>query len=152
MGIELIIGAIGLGISAAGTIAQYQGQQKQAKAAKRSEQLREKQMNLDATRQRRQAIRQAILARSQALTSGANQGAGVGSSGVQGAIGQATNTEAQSVLGVNQNQSIGGGIFSANRDYAAGGTMAATGQGISSLGGALFNNAGTITRIAGFAS
>lgn len=155
-----IIAAVGVAASIAGTVVAYQGAQKQAKAQKqalaaqqRAENIREQQMEVDATRKRRQMIREQQVARAQALQTSVNQGADSSSvlGGVYGGIGGQTGVN---VLGVEQNREMGRGIFSANRDAtaanirgAAGASQAAMGNAISSLGGALVSNSGTIGRI-----
>lgn len=75
---------IGLGIatSIAGTAMSYMGAQKQASAQKKmlqaqmeAERQRKQQMNLDAMRKKRETVRQAQLARAQALQVASAQGA-----------------------------------------------------------------------------
>lgn len=138
--------AIGAAASVAGTVMSVVGASKQAKAQKKAEELREKQMNLDADRQKRQAIREGIVARSRALTTATNQGAAEGS-GLQGGYAQITGEQGRNVRTIEQSRDIGAGIFSANRDAAKGGTLASFGSGLSSLGGMLMNNSGTIGRV-----
>lgn len=155
-----IIAAIGIAASVAGTAIAFKSSQQQAKAQKqmiaaqqRAEQQRELQMNLDATRKKREVIRQAQVARANALSTGAAQGAGESSS-LEGAFGGISGQSGVNMLGISQNQEIGGKIFAANRDVgAAQGKMAdaqsfgAMGSGLSSLGGALVKNSDTIGKI-----
>lgn len=144
-----IIAGIGLAVGAAGTVAQVSAANKQADAAERAERLREKQMNLEAMRSRRAAIRNSLRARSLALTSATAQGAQFGS-GLPGGFGQIGQQTGENITGINQGQEIGAGIFDANADYASAGALAAFGSGLSSLGGSLISNAGTISRIGTF--
>ena len=116
-----------------GSVVGFIGQQKQAKAAKKAEALRERQMNLEAARKKRELIREGVMARSQAKTTAESQGAGAGS-GLSGGLAQITGQQGRNVQANNQDQQIGSGIFAANRQYAAGGTLASIGSGISSLG------------------
>lgn len=146
MGIETIIGVVGLGISAAGTVAGVVGQQQQAAASKRAEELRQRQMNLDAQRQKRDLIRRAAVAQATATAAAEAQGAS-GGSALQGALGEIGGSTGRAVTAVNQNQEIGNGIFDANKKYAEGGSLASLGSGISSLGGALVSNAGVFGKI-----
>jgi hypothetical protein len=141
----------GLALQAAGTAVQMDAAKKQTDASVRAERLRERQMNLESMRQRRQAVRNAIKARSVALSSATSQGAtGTGSSGIAGGLGQIASQGADNVRSVNNAQEIGKGIFDANADYATAGGQMAMGQGLSSLGGALVNNAGQIGQIGTF--
>jgi hypothetical protein len=107
-------------------------------------------MRLDASNRRRQAIRESIVARSMSLAVGTAQGAQYGS-GVASATGGATAQGAASQQQITAGETIGGRIFDANRQYfeatARGQRGMAIGQGISSLGGAIVNNAGTINRL-----
>ena len=151
MGIETIIAAIGLGLGAVGTAVTVVGQQKQAKAQKKAETLRENQMNLEASRTRRQQVREMLAARGAALTAGADQGAGEGS-GIAGGLAQIAGTGGSAITATNQNQTIGQNIFAANRQYASGGSMASFGGGISSLGGALIKNSATISKLGTYMS
>lgn len=146
MGIETIIGVVGLGISAAGTVAGVSGQMQQARASKKAEALRQRQMNLDAQRQKRDLIRRAAVATATTEAAATAQGAS-GGSALQGALGQIGGSTGRAVTAVNQNQEIGNGIFEANKDYAAGGGLASLGSGISTLGGALVSNAGVFGKI-----
>jgi len=149
-----VVGAIGLAISAAGTVIGYSSQQKmiaeQTAASKKAENSREQQMQLDSSNRRRQSVREAIVARSMGLAAGTNAGAGQGS-GVAAALGQATAQGAENQQVVNSSQILGSRVFAANRDYfnatQKGQAGMALGEGLSSLGGAIVNNAGTINQM-----
>jgi hypothetical protein len=163
MAVGTFIAAIGVAASIAGTIVAYQGAQKQAKAQKqalahqmRAEELRKRQMEIDSTRKQRQMIRESQQARAKALAVSTAQGS-ADSTGLQGAYGQISGQSGVNVLGVRQNEEIGAGIFEQNRlttmanmRAASAGGMVATGQGLSSFGGALVNNAGTLGKIGSF--
>jgi hypothetical protein len=158
--ISTIVAAVGVGIAAAGTGAQMYASAQQAKAQKKSiaiqqkaEELREKQMNLDSMRKKREQIRQAQVAQAQALSTATNQGAQA-SSGLEGAMGQISGQSGVNVLGINQNQELGAAMFQNNRDLLASrgreadaGTLGIAAQGLSSLGGAMVKNSGTIGKI-----
>lgn len=118
----------------------------QAKASKKAEELRQRQMNLDAQRQKRDLMRRAAVANATATAAATAQGA-EGGSALQGALGQISGSQGRGALAVNQNQEIGNGIFQANEDYASGGALASLGGGISTLGGALVSNAGMFGKI-----
>lgn len=139
------IAAVGLGLAAVGTAVNIKGQQKAAAASKKAERLREKQMNLEAARRRREIVREAQLARSQALAAGVSQGADVGSSGVQGGFAQIAGRAGLSTLQVNQGQDIGAGLFDANADIASGESISSFGKSVQGFGGKLMANADTIS-------
>lgn len=147
------IAAIGLGAQVVGGIMSYSAQQQmineQTVASKKAEANREQQMQLDAQRRRRQAIREGIMARSQNLAVATAQGAQ--GSGVQSALGGAIGMAQENQQGITSAEVIGGRIFQANRDYfdatQRGQSAMAIGQGISALGGALVSNAGLFERV-----
>jgi len=145
-GVAGTIGAIGTVAGIAGTALQYAGSKKAQKGAERAEKLRESQMALEGTRSRRQILRQALVARSDALSSATAQGAAQGS-GLQGGLAQISGQTNTNLTGVNQSQQLGGEMFAANRTISSGQSMQATGSGISSLGGALVKNQETIGRV-----
>ena len=140
----MIAGISGL-LSLAGTALGFIGASSQAKAAKKAEKMRERQMQLEASRNRRAQIRNAQVARAQAVSAGTNQGAGQ-SSALQGGIAQIQGTLGRNILAINQDETIGSKIFEANRKYAEGGMLAAFGSGVSSLGGAFSNQTESLTR------
>lgn len=129
----LIFGAIGLVASLAGSFIQAGASKQAAEASKRAEDLRERQMNLESARQRRESYRNVLRGRSAALVSSTAQG-GTGGSGIAGGLGQITNKGADNIVGVNQGQEIGKGIFTANRQVADAQSLAAFGSGLSNMG------------------
>lgn len=148
------IAGIGLAVSAVGSYVSYRSQKRmieeQTRSSTAAENAREQQMRLDAQRRRRQAVRESLAARSMALSIGTAQGAG-GSSSLATATGGAIAQGQENQMTINASEEIGGRIFQANRDYFSatqrGQSAMALGQGISSLGGALVNNAETINRV-----
>lgn len=125
------------------------GQAAQTKAMKSAERARERQMALESARRRREIIRNQIVANSQATYNAYAQGAGEGS-GLQGGLAQVSGDSGNQQVAVNQNQQLGSQIFAANQKYYDASGMANFGAGLSSLGGALINNAGTIGRLSTF--
>ena len=121
-----------------GTAIQAFGAMKQAKASKKAEALRERQMNLEAMRKKREMVREGVAARSQALSNATAQGAAEGS-GLQGGIAQVTAQQNRNVQAVNQDTEIGAGIFKANRQYASGGMLVSLGSGVKDLGASIGN-------------
>lgn len=144
------IAAIGLALSAFGTIAQVVGQSKMASAQKKAESARQQQLQLDTSRRNRETVRQGIQARSAALFAAASQGA-EGGSGLQGGQAQVTGQQNRDLLANNQNEGLGNTIFSANRDYYSASSIQGFGVGLSSIGGTLMSNAGLFNRVGGTA-
>lgn len=161
--ISALIAGIGIAASLASTAVGFMGAQKQAKAQKQQMRLqmqqneeRRKQMNLEATRRRRAAIREAQMARSTALATAQSQGAQM-STGLLGGYASITGASASNQKGINQTQEIGNNIFdlenqitSAKMKEVSAGTLGYAAQGISSVGNMLTSNAGTIARIGGW--
>lgn len=150
------VGLIGAAVSLVGTVVSASAQQtmvnEQTSASKRAENAREQQMQLDAQRRRRQAVREGLLARSMSLSAGVNQGAGYGS-GVAGGMAGAMGQSLENQQGINSGEILGSRVFQANRDYfdatQKGQAGMAMGQGISAVGGAIVSNAGAIGRLGG---
>lgn len=130
--------AITLGSTLAGGFMQYKGEQKQIEAQKKAEKLREKQMNLQAMRERREVVRQGVLARSTALATTTAQGAAApGSSALGGARGQIGGDVGRQTVAINQNQDIGRGIFKANNQYYQGSQQVGFGRAVAGAGQAV---------------
>lgn len=136
----------GAALSAFGTVFGMVGQMKEAKALDKAEKVREQQMSLEANRRRREAIRQSTIARAEAVSNATAQGAGESSALAGGAAG-ATSMGARNASAATQDQMAGKAVFSYNRDASQARGMQAIGQGISSLGNIVSNNAGTINRL-----
>lgn len=120
------VGLVGLAVS-------MMGQAKQISAQKKAEKLRERQMNLQAMRERRETIRKASYARATALSNATSQGAEK-SSGLGGGYGQISGEAGRNIVAINQNQEIGKGIFKANRDYYSGSLIQGFGSAIGGAG------------------
>lgn len=136
----------GVAMSAAGTKKTVSAQGDMAAASTAAENAREQQMQLEAARKQREIIRTGIIARANAVSTASSQGASYGT-GLEGSLAQYTGQEA---AGINTNQralGLGEDIFQANRDYASAQSRAATGQGMSSLGGQLLANNVAIGKI-----
>jgi hypothetical protein len=163
--ITTLVAVAGLAAAGAGAAINYTASKQNAaaqsqalQAQQQSEALRQQQMNLDAARRRREVIRASVAARSASLSQTVAQGAGgVGGSSLPGAQASITGREGVNELGINQNQSIGNSIFSAHQQQlqayqsaASAQSFGAIGAGLSSLGGALMTNAGTIGKVGTF--
>lgn len=102
--------------------AQY-GQQKAQINANRAvigfqqkqEDVRQSAMNIDAQRQKRQAIRDQLAATALGVARGANSGGSLTDSGIQGGQAQIANQGRYNLLGINQAQTQGNDIFGFNR-------------------------------------
>ena len=139
MCISAVLGAIGVGVTAVGTVMQYQASMKNAD-------IEETRMELEAQRHKRIQYREMLRSQAQAETAGASAGA-LSSSGVMGGINQAANAGFQSIRDTNQNEQLGHQQFAAKRQEALGGTVASLCGGLSSLGNQFVKNQETITRI-----
>lgn len=139
----LIIGAasavVGTGVSIAGSI-------QETNARKKAENARQRQASLEATRQRREIIRNQVVARAQALSTAASQGGQFGS-GLQGGYGQIAGQAGNQTLAVNQSEALGNQVFAANRDLYSASVISDFGSGLQSLGGLAINSAGTFRAI-----
>jgi membrane protein YqaA with SNARE-associated domain len=133
-------------LSIIGTIASTAGSFMQYSASKKAEEIRRKQMKLEADRQRREQIRRAQVSRAKAVAAATNQGAGE-SSALLGGIAQTQNEASRNIVSINQDERAANRIFDYNAQAATGSMISALGSGISSLGGAVSSNAGTITRL-----
>lgn len=134
-----IIGAIGLGVAAVGTGAGIVGSNKAAAASADAEKARQTQMELDATRQKRQIIRQSMVASSVAQSNATAQGA-QGGSGLQGGLSQISGQQASNLNYVNNSQQVGNRLFADNARIASAQGLQSFGQGLSGFGGMLLNN------------
>lgn len=151
----LALSGIGVAAQTFGAVKAAEAQEKGVEAQQKAENARENAMKLDAQRKRREMVRQGILARSQALSQGAAQGAQFGS-GLAGAEAGITEQTQFNILGVNESEQSGSYIFAANREglrakkqEAQAGTIGAIGGGLGTLGGALMKNVGGINRLGG---
>lgn len=151
----------GLLLGGVGAYVQYQGQQaaaaaqeKSTAAQQRAEAARQRQMELEASRRKREIIRQGVLQRAQTTAAAVASGAQFGS-GLPGALGGATGQQNYNVQGVEHSQAVGQEIFGANqqllgarREEAQAGATTALGGGLSSFGSRLVSNLGSINRLA----
>jgi len=161
-GVLTAVAVAGLGLSAFGASQSYSAARSQATAQQgmiaeqqKQEALRQQAMELDARRRQREILRNQQRARSMSLTTATAQGASFGSV-LPGAFGQISGQAGTQGLGVSQNLEIGRGMFASNMvesqykmDYAAAGAQMAFGQGLSTLGGAIVSNLGTIGNLSG---
>lgn len=150
------ISAIGVGVQAYSSAKQYDAQQTmisdQKTASKRAENVRYQQMYLDGQRRKRQAVRESIMARAQALSVGSNQGA-MGSSGLAAAMGQAGARGLENQATTNASTGLGEQMFSANNAYSDatfnGQSAVSTWQGVGAFGRLLTQGGPTMARVGG---
>jgi outer membrane murein-binding lipoprotein Lpp len=155
--ISLALGAVGLGMQIFGGFAGASNAKEQAKVSQDEaiqeqgiNNLKQKQMEIDANRQKLQQFRTAQQTAALATTRATNQGAQFGS-GLQGGLAGITDQTLYNVQGVNQAVDIGRGINQFNNNISADkmkmaslGGEAATDQAITSLGGTLMKIGPTV--------
>lgn len=129
---------------------QVHGSIQAEKANEKAERARQQSVELDSRRRTRQIIREAQVARANALSNATNQGAAQGSA-LPGAYAQISGQEATAITGVEQNKELGDRIFAANREAASAATTQAIGGGLQTIGGAIVNNRGAIQRVGQYA-
>lgn len=158
--IEAVIAAVGVAVSAFGMFGASEANEQQAQAQrealalqKQEQAERRKAMDLDARRRRREAIRQGISARALALATTTAQGGQFGSA-LPGAYGGIEGRVGTNVQGVNQNQEIGGNIFTlkgqisdAYGQAAIAGSRASTYSAVSQFGTSLTANSSNLAKI-----
>jgi hypothetical protein len=154
-----IVGATLAGVGAAtsifGAISGNSANQAALEAQQRAEAIRQQAAAADQERKRRQAIRQGIIQRSQALSREVAQGANE-SSAAPGASGQISQETSFNIAGINQAAYFGTALYGANQDLLAArsaqanaDTIGNIGKGLSSLGGATISNLGAINNTLG---
>lgn len=144
--IGLIISSVGLATNVAGTVAASEAKDDAAAASQKAEAARKRQAQLEEQQRRRQLIRQAIIARSTALSGATAQGAG-GGSGLAGAESSYASQFATNIGNVNQSAAIRDDIFAANADYAQSSAMASNYGGIAEFGGDLFQSSDKLGKL-----
>lgn len=144
--IAATLAAVSAVTGVAGATVSYLGQRKAAAGEERAEAIRKRQMDLAAARDRRATIRQAVIARAQATSNAAAQGASDGS-GLQGGLGQITNMQNQNIANINQGQALGTQMFGAQRQISSGQTMSSIGQSIQNFGSMIADNYSRFERV-----
>jgi len=140
------IAAAAFAVSAGATIYSTQQQKKASKATQQSAVLDRQRMNLQAAREKRDAIKAARLAGSQAQQTAENQGAAYSSSaaGGQGSI----QSQLASNLSFLDRDMVLADAASVQIGYANKFTSKArTGEAVSSLADKVFNNSDTLSKV-----
>lgn len=155
-----LIAVAGLGLAAGGAVMTYTGQ-KAASAAQQeaiqgqqaADAERQKYMELDSLRRRRELVRQSVSAQATSQTVASNQGA-AGGSGLPGAYSGISGRTGVNAEGISMNEQFGSNLFGIQSQItgaygrmASANSSAYMGQGLSSLGGALVKNEGAIDRV-----
>jgi hypothetical protein len=146
-----LAGAIGVASSLAGTAVSFMGQMNAQKEAKKQAAIARTQVNLEASRNRRQIIRQAMIARSEATSNATAQGAAKGS-GLAGGLAQATAESGANVSNVNLGQQLSEQMYKSKIRASNAETLSSIGSGLSSLGGAFTTNQQEIGRLGEYAT
>lgn len=149
MAIGTALAAISTAATVVGTVGSTVMGLQGAAAAQDAEDARKKQMNLDAMRTRRQAMREALRDRAISQARATAQGASEGS-GVAGGQAEIMGNFGNTFMQTNQNQQIGSQIFSANARQAQAQTIGSAFSGLSSLAGSLMKAAPTINRVGNY--
>lgn len=137
---------IGLALSAVGLGVQMNAVDDAATAQNKAEAARKKQMELDALRRRRETIREAIAARSLALSNATAQGAAEGS-GLLGGYAQIAGQAGRNILATDQNVQLGGQIYDANSQFASAQSKASAAGGVVDIGKTILTNNKKIAQI-----
>jgi hypothetical protein len=146
LGFAFLIPLLGLALSAVGVGTAVYGAVKSAEASEDAEKARKQQMNLDAVRRRRQAIREAQIARATAVSNASAQGASEGSA-VQGGVAALSGNAAESIVNTNQNVLLGNAIYDANGRRAGAESISAIGGGLQQAGSMIMQNASKIRKL-----
>lgn len=122
------------------------GGMKTAKAEKKMEKLRERQMELEAARKKRENIRTSLIQKADVTANATAQGAG-DSSALEGGIAGIEGQKNRNNLAVNQDTEIGRSLFKYNAIAAKGRGIAAIGEGIANIGGTFGGMGGSFARV-----
>lgn len=141
-----LIPLIGLALAAVGTGVSAYSAYESSQASQDAEAARKRQMQLDADRRRREAIRQAQIARGNAVNSAASVGASEGS-GVQGAISTISGNSQETITNTNQNVSLGNQIYDANGRRATWEGVGSIGSGLQGWGSMIMQNSDKIQKL-----
>lgn len=140
-------GIIGTGIQGASTVGQMIAGQDAVRAQQQQEALRQKQMQLEAERSRREIIRQTQISQAIGINNAANSGAAIDSSVLSGITGQNTTNAGYQLNAVNQNEAIGNALFSSNMQESNANATASLFKGAGQFGSVIANNNMQIGRL-----
>jgi hypothetical protein len=140
-------GILGTGIQGASTVGQMIAGQDAVRAQQQQEALRQKQMQLEAERQRREIIRQTQISQAIGINNAANSGAAIDSSVLSGITGQNATNAGYQIGAVNQNEAIGNALFTSNMQESNANATASLFKGAGQFGSVLANNNMQIGRL-----
>lgn len=138
--------AVGLGLAGAGALKQADAAKDVARGQQEAERIRQRQMAVQADRERRQSIRAAMQARAGAMVGATAQGAQAGS-GIAGGVGQIVSDAGRQVADTNINEGLGNLMFAANNLISRGQMQANIGQAIGGFGATILSNSAAIGRV-----
>lgn len=141
-----LIAAVGLGLSAFGTVKSREANKRVSEESQRAEALRKQAADLENQRQIRETIRKAQAARASAIATAAVSGT-LDSSVTDGAIGQITGQAGASLVAQAENANLQGQIFDSNARISEARGDAAEAGAYTDFGRNLFNNAAAIGKI-----
>lgn len=140
-----MLAGITLALAAGGLAANVVGTQQAAQGERRAEAIRQRQMQVTADRERRQAIRAAMQTRARANVALTSQGGSPGSA-VAG-LGQQVQDAGQAVSDTNINENLGNLMFSANAMTSRGRSLASTGSAVQNFGMSLYGQGDALRRM-----
>lgn len=140
--------AVGLGLAGAGAVIQADAAKDVARGQRDAERIRQRQMAVQADRERRQAIRAAMQARAGAMVGATAQGAQAGS-GIAGGVSQVVSDAGRQVGDTNINEGLGNLMFAANALVSRAQSQASIGQAVGSLGSTILGSSAAIGRVGG---
>jgi hypothetical protein len=138
----LILGVVGQAFSLYGGL-------KTAKAEKKAEKLRERQMELESLRKKRENFRQGQIQKAEVISNAVSSGAGE-SSALAGGIAGITGSVNRNNLAVNQDTEIGHSLFKQSRRAATGRGISGIGEGISAIGSLFGGQGGQMQALGGY--
>lgn len=143
------IATAGLALSAAGTATGLVSGLQQKRISRKREALRRRQLQLQMQRERRNEIRQSMLARGRGLNqAAAASGGGVtGSSIFNGISANTTGIAAGNIGQLNQSEELSNQMFRLNEQQASNQQLGQLGGGLSTLGNTMMGNAVTLGRM-----
>lgn len=144
--LTLIGSLVGIGTSVGGQIYNTKKSQEVAKVSRRQEDIRQKQMQMEALQKRRQIIRNSQLAKATAASNLASQGVSIGSS----AYSVLDNITAQSLIqqgDLQRNLNDGEEMFSLNAQASEAGAQQTLGANVAGFGKNIFASSEAIGRV-----
>lgn len=140
-----MLAGIAIALAAGGLAANVHGQAQAARGERRAEAIRQRQMQVTADRERRQAIRAAMQSRAQANVALNAQGAQASSAST--GLGQQISEGGRMVADTNINENLGNLMFAANALASRGREVAGIGTSVQNFGMTLFGQGDALRRL-----